>query len=166
MMLNVPNKVKLAYLIKKLRIDINAIKEDTDDGMDKRIKLQKIVYFAKLLGVDFDYNYSMYLHGPYSPELAKDYYSLSQVNVDEATVCEAIDKIYLRIEELYRKDTIWLETAASVINVRKSNPDLDWNYIVDHVYNIKSDILAMNNKDSKYVENVFQDLKTLKFTYN
>ena len=160
------NKVKLAYLIKKLHININEIKEDTDDGMDKRIKLQKIVYFTKLLGVDFEYNYSMYLHGPYSPELAKDYYSLNQADVDEATVCEIIDKFYPRIEQLYLKETIWLETAASITNVKKSNLKLDWKHIIDHVYNIKSDILSANNKDSRYVEQVSEDLKTLKLIDN
>ncbi len=48
-------------------------------NFDDRLKLQKIVYIAKYFDIDLGYSFSEYLRGPYSPELADDYYKLSEL---------------------------------------------------------------------------------------
>lgn len=160
------SKTELAYLLKKLNIDINKVKSDNEEGMEERIRLQKIVYFAKILGAHFNYNHSLYLHGPYSQRLARDYYSLSQEDIIKSPTSRDIDNILPRIEEIYQKDTIWLETAATLINVKINNRRLSWNQIKDHVYDIKHDILFRGNKNRKYVDTVFEDLKQLNLISN
>jgi len=154
------HKSKLSYLIKILHLNINEVNEDTEEGMDRRIRLQKIVYFSKQLGID--YNYSMYVHGPYSPQLTNDYYSLSEDDIRDAPSYRGINEIYPKIEELFKSETIWLETAATIISVKKVNPHLNWKYIIDHVSKIKSDILKGKGKDFNFVQEVFLDLKNLR----
>jgi len=44
---------------------------------DHRIKLQKYVFISKFLGWRNEYDYNIYIRGPYSPDLASDYYSLN-----------------------------------------------------------------------------------------
>lgn len=43
---------------------------------DDRLKMQKLVYFAKNHGLDAPYEYNLYRYGPYSPSLARDYYEI------------------------------------------------------------------------------------------
>ncbi|MHB8361498.1 MAG: hypothetical protein ACYDAO_08500 [Thermoplasmataceae archaeon] len=149
----------LLYLIKKLRIDINKLKNNSEEGFDGRIKLQKIVFLSKRLGVNFNYDYSLYLHGPYSSVLSKDYYSISEDEVKNAPSLEKIDKHIIKIEELYKKDTLWLEVAATILDIKDSNQHLNWNYILSHVNKIKSDILQREGKTLEYLESVLEDLK-------
>jgi uncharacterized protein YwgA len=46
--------------------------------LNDRIRVQKAIYLAQAAGADLDYDYNWYLRGPYSPELANDYYKLSE----------------------------------------------------------------------------------------
>ena len=43
---------------------------------ENRMKLQNIVYIAQQFNLNYNYEYSEYLRGPYSSELALDYYKL------------------------------------------------------------------------------------------
>lgn len=68
---------KLAFVIKATGTTAEKILSDGDDGLDARVKIQKIVYFLKQLGFGFDYEFDQYYHGPYSQALANDYYTLA-----------------------------------------------------------------------------------------
>lgn len=46
-----------------IKIDITTFTE--------RKKVQKLVYLMKVFGINFNFGYGWYLHGPYSPGLAK-----------------------------------------------------------------------------------------------
>ena len=43
-----------------------------------RIRVQKAIYLAQAAGANLGYDYNWYVHGPYSPDLANDYYGLSE----------------------------------------------------------------------------------------
>lgn len=45
-------------------------------SFEDRLKLQKIVYIAKYFGIDLGYHFDLYIRGPYSSELADDYYKI------------------------------------------------------------------------------------------
>jgi len=45
--------------------------------LDERVTCQKLVYFANELGIIPKYEFNLYLKGPYSPQLARDLYALS-----------------------------------------------------------------------------------------
>jgi len=51
---------------------------DSISKLDDRIRSQKIQYVAQLFGVSPRYGYNLYLHGPYSPELARDLFTYSE----------------------------------------------------------------------------------------
>lgn len=48
------------------------------DTKEKRLILQKAVYLAQAAGADLGYRYSWYVNGPYSTDLTRDYYRLSE----------------------------------------------------------------------------------------
>ena len=159
------DKSKVVYLINKLGYSITNIKEQ-NKGFDSRIRIQKLVYLAKKLGIDFSYNFSMYIHGPYSPELTKDYYSLKERDFVSPKEDSNIDGIMKGLEILNQKDTIWLETAATILDIKESNPGLPWENVLSHVSNIKSDILKQAGKDPEYVNSVKDDLEKLNLISN
>jgi hypothetical protein len=42
------------------------------NDFDSRLKLQKLIYILKSVNVDFPYNFTWYIYGPYSSELTRD----------------------------------------------------------------------------------------------
>ncbi|MBB3930174.1 hypothetical protein GGR25_001213 [Kaistia hirudinis] len=61
-----------------LKLVLDAVAEPTEIGtvMD-RLRLQKAIYLIQASGVNLGYSYSWYVRGPYSTNLTKDYYRLS-----------------------------------------------------------------------------------------
>ncbi len=51
---------------------------ESEEHFNNRLKIQKYVYLVKYYGLDMNYDYNTYLHGPYSQQLAWDYYSLAK----------------------------------------------------------------------------------------
>jgi len=49
---------KLAFVIKELGIRACGILSDGDDGLEARVRIQKVVYFLKRLGFDFGYEFT------------------------------------------------------------------------------------------------------------
>lgn len=47
------------------------------ETFENRLILQKAIYLAQASGVNLGYYYHWYLHGPYSPSLTKDEYSIA-----------------------------------------------------------------------------------------
>src|SRR5215213_7560427 len=47
------------------------------DTIDDRKRVQKAVYLGQAAGINLNYEFSWYLHGPYSNELTRDYYKLA-----------------------------------------------------------------------------------------
>ncbi|MBV8371082.1 MAG: hypothetical protein JO036_19380 [Candidatus Eremiobacteraeota bacterium] len=67
---------KLAVL--KSVLDALDVKPTIDTVVDRK-RLQKAVYLGQAIGgVDLGYRYGWYKKGPYSPSLARDYYSLAE----------------------------------------------------------------------------------------
>jgi uncharacterized protein YwgA len=46
---------------------------------NERLRSQKVQYIAQLFGVVPFYTYNLYIHGPYSPDLAKDLFLISKI---------------------------------------------------------------------------------------
>lgn len=94
---------------------------------DHRLRLQKLVYLAKVLGVPrLDYNFNLYLRGPYSPQLAEDYYSLGGGLISEDEVLAFMnDKAFCKFTELVNgKDGTWLEIATTLIELKRVVDDM------------------------------------------
>ena len=62
------------FALKKHGFDIDL------SNFEDRIKLQKYVYFAQKMGINLGYNdFELYLRGPYSKKLARDYQELMRI---------------------------------------------------------------------------------------
>ncbi|MEM2587927.1 MAG: hypothetical protein QXV23_06470 [Candidatus Bathyarchaeia archaeon] len=97
---------------------------NVEEEFDKRFLLQKYVFLAKYFGLDLGYDYSLYIYGPYSRELADDYYELARQRVlSEAELPEGFDAEGF-IELVRGRDARWLEVAASILAVLEEYPDL------------------------------------------
>lgn len=57
------------------------------NSFSDKVIAQKVIYLLQLKGVKLDFNYNLYLRGPYSPELAKEMYAhQSKVEKLETTI--------------------------------------------------------------------------------
>ncbi len=95
------------------------------DSFESRLRLQKYVYLARPFGLRLGYGYSLYIRGPYSPELARDYYALSG-DVEGEPLPEGF-----RAEEFLEfvrgRDERWLEAASTLLMLAEESPgDLEW----------------------------------------
>jgi len=134
---------------------------------DHRLKLQKLVYLAKVIGVPrLEYNFSLYLRGPYSSELADDYYHLTKdFEVSEKEVKVFINdpafKKFVSIVE--GKDSLWLEIASTLIELRKVIDTLDKIGFIKGDKETALVNLTYSRKPfatKKFIKNVLEELKT------
>ena len=88
------------------------------DTFEKRLRSQKIQYFAQLFGVSFRYRYNLYLHGPYSTDLARDLYQIKTLKIKADTEKFIPNKLEDRFIDLKKfikdKTTRRLELAATL----------------------------------------------------
>jgi uncharacterized protein YwgA len=158
-------KKKLISILKLIGIkSISQIKEsenpeEDDKSFELRLRIQKIMYFliSEKLDKDLNYSYSVYLRGPYSPDLSKDYFNISD---EEFRTTEDVlgenSQLRTRIEQLNEKDTLWLEIASTLKMLKDSNwPDKK---AIERVIEMKHNILNQKNKDPSYVRQVFKEM--------
>ena len=118
----------------RLKLMLNTLGIPSDiSSLENRILIQKAIFIAQEAGSNLGYSYSWYVHGPYSPELTKDYYIL---NNDLAcgdkdfnkytlvpTLTENIDKIkhiFTVPKGVGLSQEKWLELVASIIYWKKA----------------------------------------------
>jgi len=92
------------------------------EDFDSRLKLQKYVFLARKFGLDLGYKFSMYIRGPYSPDLAQDYYNLPERGAD---IPDSFDRKGF-LELVKGKDGAWLEAAATILMIYEDTSDLSW----------------------------------------
>jgi uncharacterized protein YwgA len=92
------------------------------EDFDSRLKLQKYVFLARKFGLDLGYKFSMYIRGPYSPDLAQDYYNLPKRGAD---IPDSFDRKGF-LELVKGKDRAWLEAAATILMIYEDTSDLSW----------------------------------------
>jgi uncharacterized protein YwgA len=109
-------KNEVRWLIRLLRVAPKKLTEPA--SFNERLKVQKAVFLLKYLKVEpfSRYSFGLYLHGPYSSELAKDYYSLGRVRPGSAPVGPAHTTL---LRWFVSKDDRWLEVASSILSLRE-----------------------------------------------
>lgn len=71
---------KLSRPLKEVLFSIavlKKLKKANISTLNNRIKCQKMIYLSSRLGISPRYFFNLYIHGPYSPDLASDLYELS-----------------------------------------------------------------------------------------
>ena len=162
-------KKKLINVLKLMGItSISQIKEsenpeEDDKSFECRLRIQKIMYFivSKKLDSDLNYKYSVYLRGPYSPDLSKDYFGISENEFENTEdVLDENSPLRSWINQLNEKDSLWLEIASTLKMLKDSN----WTdkEAIDRVIEMKHNILNQKNKDPDYVRQVFKEMIDLR----
>ncbi len=129
-------------------------KTDFEANFDTRLRLQKIVYLLNTKYKIFTYNFSLYLRGPYSPSLSKDYFSINEKVSIKGKISLGIIKLS---KKLNSKASIWLEIAATIKMMYIENPK----NAIDRTVDFKGDILNSNDKDQSYVNEVYNELNDM-----
>lgn len=119
-------------------------------SLDDRIKLQKYVFISKSFGLDLGYNYSLYIHGPYSPDLAKDYYNLNLKDYNTTHLERRFNWRNFKLA-VQGKSVKWLEISVTALSVKETNPDLSRDELLDILIKIKGE--AYDKKDIKEIFN-------------
>lgn len=123
-----------------------------DKRFTNRLKLQKYAFLAKRFGMPFRYPYGLYLYGPYSSELAADYYALARSSKDS--------RISVATPDGFRKDDFlkaihndpkWLEIAATIIDRNEHTKGRA--SLMEKVCRMKSGF------DEKFIAGVLDDLE-------
>lgn len=144
------NKHILIQLLKKFNIK-------RPDTLDDRVKIQKIVYFAKNFGIEFNYNFNIYFRGPYSPELAKDYYNLADDEWESVKEPLNISSEQERkINFIKDKSVRWLEIASTIHAVKSSNPHITEEKLISHVNFLK-------NTPKNFLSEIYHELDLMNF---
>ncbi len=130
--------------MKKSRFEVLSDIWDTIDSpnmefFNNRLLLQKKVYLLKELGLDLDYNFHLYLHGPYSKDLATDGYKISTIkNSSDKKVFVIDSAILTKLKELekgHNNDILWFELLATITylkNVEKKDKEEIKKFISDN----------------------------------
>lgn len=90
---------------------------DVEEFKD-RFRMQKYVYFAREYGLDVPYEYNIYRHGPYSPQLAEDYYEINgEGDSKKGSASWDTDSF----EQFVRnREDDWLEVAATIRKMERN----------------------------------------------
>ncbi|MCI4439211.1 hypothetical protein JHC27_05150 [archaeon] len=113
-----------------------------------RLKLQKYVFIAKFFGMDFGYSYTLYIHGPYSIELANDYYRELNTTTKSANFNPKF------IELVKGKSEEWLELASTILMLKEDHPGIEKNELKETIVGIKP---WASEED---VENIIKELES------
>lgn len=99
-----------------------------------RLAMQKGCYILNSWGYEPVYRYSLYIRGPYSSELADDYYEMHGEVSGSTDVSESD---LSRLKELYTKGLPYVEAYATVLLLKNSNPNVASNKIMDRALELK-----------------------------
>lgn len=110
----------------------NEVIDFNKDFFVHRLKLQKYIFIARKFGFDTSYDYSLYVHGPYSSDLADEYYAIT--NFDCAKTIE-LDSSFIKLVKNKSKD--WLEFAATIIMIKDRYESISIDKLIDLVKSVK-----------------------------
>lgn len=129
----------LVFLNNNGLVDMHCIRDDNDNGLYNRIKLQKLVFLAQSrFNLPSKYFYDLYKHGPYSPDFTNDYYQLdlNAFNQQSYSLPNGFDEN--RYTSLFiDKDVSWLEITATAIELFDKNKDIGINNLIATLGNLK-----------------------------
>ena len=107
-------------------------KLDIDQFKD-RLLIQKGCYILNRWGFGPFYEYEMYIRGPFSSELADDYYELNSIGNETDVSEDAIDKL----SEILERGVFYTEAYATVLLIKTNNPGKDMDEVVGKTLDIK-----------------------------
>ncbi len=134
--------------------------ERFEQSFDERLKLQKTIYLLQQgFGIHLGYRPNWYLRGPYSPNLARDGFALTERYKDIPEQWFSDRKLEARFQRFldfikpHGTDAEWLETAASILYLVK-----EMSYVPERAAN--SVALRKRRISKSYALKVLNELKS------
>ena len=133
-------------------------------SFENRLKLQKFLYLMKAYKLDIGYDFSLYSHGPYSTELAKDGFQIknfNEIKSVEFVDAEAEDRFKRFIDFInpHKDDPEWLEIATSLHLFKSLYTSETEDQLVKRV---KEKNEKFSSKETR-IREIFQELRTAGF---
>lgn len=106
-----------------------------------RLVLQKTIYLLQSYGLNLGYNFSWYIHGPYSTQLTKDAFRLQNIYSEIPAAKFTDSKIETRLTAFIaflgdqKTDGDWLEQLACTHFLKAINPTEKETIIIEKVRN-------------------------------
>ena len=148
---------KLAAFIKYLEreglVEFD-IRGSGDRHFYNRFKIQKYAFLSNLFGMEFPYKHGIYMYGPYSRSLRRDYYDLAENPDEYASESDSLPPGFRQDEfmDLVRgRDNDWLEIASTLISKREDIPARR-----DLIENTEATKVGFA---IEYIENTLEDLE-------
>jgi len=117
----------LEWLLQLLEISPKRLVDER--RFEERLKVQKAVFLLRHLRVSpfTRYTFNMYLRGPYSPDLAREYYApLTNKPVPPPQWSKEKEDVLLWFVS---HESRWLEIASSILSVKERYPRITENEI-------------------------------------
>lgn len=121
---------------------IAAVERSVDHKLDvevfnDRLTMQKGCYILNSWGYGPKYKFSLYIRGPYSRDLANDYYKIGKLdNTDTDVPEEAIT----RLKEIFDKGIGYAEAYATVLLVKNNSPGASYDSIYKRSLELKPNL--------------------------
>jgi hypothetical protein len=104
------------------------------DKFNDRLMIQKGCYILNRWGYGPIYKYGLYIRGPYSSDLAHDYYDLGGF-VGEYT--DVPESVISDLSEIIGKGVRYAEAYSTILLVRENNPTKSPEYVLKKTLDIK-----------------------------
>lgn len=153
------NMDRLAYLASVLK-EVGRFDNTSFPG---RLILQKTVFILKNMGLNkLNYDFGLYLNGPYSSALANDGYALEEKGLENfgTSLAEKDKKIILNFKNMIKgleNNVIWFEAIGTALFLKLNSPSLSKHEIFD---NLKARHRYLGHKD--LMDDVWNRLRMFK----
>lgn len=159
--------------LSKIKAAFELLNERWDMGsFEGRFVIQKVTYLLKILGMDINYRFSLYIKGPYSTQLASDYYD-PKIIVENAMLTdkekEIVNKLFTEISNvLVSRDLELLEALVTASYIIKEQGVLSNDELFERIKKLKpylSDtkvIVGINSAKELLFESNLVSEKTVK----
>ena len=105
----------------------------SNEAFKDRLFMQKGCYILNSWGYGPKYDYSLYIRGPYSSELADDYYELD----GGYTSTDIPDNVVSKLSDILNRGVGYSEAYATVLLVKTNNPNKSYDEILAKAVEIK-----------------------------
>ena len=103
-----------------------------------RLAMQKGCYILNCWNYGPKYSFNLYIHGPYSRELADDYYELGNINGFSTDIP---DSVVSKLSEIFNEGLGYVEAYATVLLVKNNNPDASNDRIRERCLELKPHLI-------------------------
>lgn len=155
--------IKLAKIINELGLP------NTLDAFENRLLIQKAIYLLQSIGMELNYDFSWYLYGPYSPELASEVYAIYPILnslINEYKFTENDQKFIRKMKQVknglnQESKKLGLnivdafELAASIVFIVRHNANDDMNFVISNLTSLKPKF------KEKEIEGIYNLLKKI-----